>query len=768
MACVYDTLEIGGVGILESPTGTGKTLSLLCPALSWLRRRELSILADELAPVEDADGWSDLLRAQAQLRAKYTWIRRRQCREERHIRARQSLAMTSDGTTKRQKQRRIDFYAQPSTHPEDESELSLEAPLQLEPAPEIRSAPATEAAFDGKLQIIFCSRTHSQLAQVVREIRRIPTDTVPENLAVVTLGSRQSLCINETLRNRGKGGHLNDLCRLATEKRNGLNCELKKSAEVMADAILSEMMDIEAMTERGRAPVGGGCPYYGNRRAVAEADMLLVPYPSLVNKETRQKLGIRTQGNVLIFDEAHNLLEAIGESNSVQMTLQQARAATEDLETYTKAYEVRLSAMNAVQLRQLRQLSMQLHRYLGALEAPAALTVGGFLVALGADHFDLPSLAAFVQRTELARKVRHFSEKVNLGKALASSSVYVLADLLTALEHSSAEDRIICEPGSQRGDAMLRYLSLDAEARFQEILVSARAVLFAGGTLEPRELRPLAAPKSLRCFQGRHVVPPDHVLARYVTHGPAGELLDFRKDKRCSASMVAELQQILTSAAAATCGGMVVFFPSYEYLSVVANSFASRSYWRADGCLLAGRPLFVETEPKQGAAQGPKDPPKTLQNFAHAVREEGAAILLAVSGGSLSEGIDFKDDLCRLVAVVGLPYPNASDLAMVEKMRFLDAKRKSRSDGGLSGRDFYSAKCMKAVNQCIGRSIRHARDWSAILLLDHRYAQPGIHQQISRWLREAATAVGFKDALAQLQNFFLKAETFGQKVQVSQ
>ena len=87
---------------------------------------------------------------------------------------------------------------------------------------------------------------------------------------------------------------------------------------------------------------------------------------------------------------------------------------------------------------------------------------------------------------------------------------------------------------------------------------------------------------------------PDHVLARYVTHGPAGELLDFRtsdggcnmfcllwkwnslhkkgeqtnkkwnflelhgrKDKRCSASMVAELQQILTSAAAATCGGMV-------------------------------------------------------------------------------------------------------------------------------------------------------------------------------------------------------------------
>ena len=31
--------------------------------------------------------------------------------------------------------------------------------------------------------------------------------------------------------------------------------------------------------------------------------------------------------------------------------------------------------------------------------------IGGFLVELGALHFDLPNLAAFVQRTELARKV---------------------------------------------------------------------------------------------------------------------------------------------------------------------------------------------------------------------------------------------------------------------------------------------------------------------------------------------------------------------------
>ena len=53
-----------------------------------------------------------------------------------------------------------------------------------------------------------------------------------------------------------------------------------------------------------------------------------------------------------------------------------------------------------------------------------------------------------------------------------------------------------------------------------------------------------------------------------------------------------------------------------------------------------------------------------------------------------------------------------------------------------AGSEYYENLCMKAVNQSIGRSIRHRGDYAAILLLDERYTQPRIRGKLPGWIVE--------------------------------
>ena len=52
MQRLYTALEVGGLALFESPTGTGKTLSLIVGALTWLRDKRAAAAAASTAAAE--------------------------------------------------------------------------------------------------------------------------------------------------------------------------------------------------------------------------------------------------------------------------------------------------------------------------------------------------------------------------------------------------------------------------------------------------------------------------------------------------------------------------------------------------------------------------------------------------------------------------------------------------------------------------------------------------------------------------------------------
>jgi len=68
--------------------------------------------------------------------------------------------------------------------------------------------------------------------------------------------------------------------------------------------------------------------------AVALPRQVIMPYSSLVHRETRDTLGLRLERSVVIIDEAHNLVDAVAQAHSVPVSGVQLGAAAAALSAY--------------------------------------------------------------------------------------------------------------------------------------------------------------------------------------------------------------------------------------------------------------------------------------------------------------------------------------------------------------------------------------------------------------------------------------------------
>lgn len=244
MSKVIECLQEKANGVLESPTGTGKTLCLLCATLAWRERFKDTISARKI---------TEKLKGEEMF---------------------SNTPLSSWGT----------------------AATDGETPTYYTDVP----------------KIIYASRTHSQLAQVIKELKN--TSYKPK---VCVLGSREQLCINPEVMKQQSNHVKVHSCRAKVSTRSCVyynNVEEKSTDKELVNSVL----DVEDLVKFGNKQ--RVCPYYLSRSLKQQADIVFTPYNYLLDPKSRRAHNIELNGAVVIFDEAHNVEKTCEESTSFDLT----------------------------------------------------------------------------------------------------------------------------------------------------------------------------------------------------------------------------------------------------------------------------------------------------------------------------------------------------------------------------------------------------------------------------------------------------------------
>uniref|UniRef100_A0A3B5KR97 Regulator of telomere elongation helicase 1 n=1 Tax=Xiphophorus couchianus TaxID=32473 RepID=A0A3B5KR97_9TELE len=680
MSKVLQCLQEKANGVLESPTGTGKTLCLLCATLAWREHFRDSISARRLA---------DKLKGQ---------------------------------------------------------ELFPNTPL----------ASWGTAATDGDKptyytdipKIIYASRTHSQLAQVINELKN--TSYRPK---VCVLGSREQLCINQEVM-RQESNHIKvHMCRGKVSTRS---CQYYNNVDEKSTDrdLVNSILDVEDLVKFGNKQKV--CPYYLSRSLKQQADVIFMPYNYLLDPKSRRAHNIELNGAVVIFDEAHNVEKTCEESTSFDLTpydiasaiaavdrllVEQARevsqggSVTEDhnVESLSSGSKIDINT-----IAKIKKILLDLEAAIDSYEVPSdkGITKPGIFI------YELLERAHLTYRTKT--EIHDALEQIIgslAGRQYDSVSSYCrvmvcLVQVHIHLDNSYQRKRqtpdLWSAPSSKKQGNVLSYWCFSPGFSMQDLVnQDIRCVILTSGTLSP--LTSFTSEMRIKfpvLLENGHVIDRDQIFVSVIDRGPDGVHLSSAFDRRFNPDNMTSLGNTVANLSRVVPHGLLVFFPSFPLMEKTLE------FWRANGHtdrIENMKPMFVEPKGKGTFNE-------VIDGYYNKVNDpvsKGGSFFAVCRGKVSSEGLDFADTFGRGVIITGLPFPPKFDPRVILKMQFLDEMSRKKSPGMryLSGQEWYKQQAFRAVNQAIGRVIRHKEDYGAIFLCDQRFKSSDARAQLPSWVK---------------------------------
>ncbi|PIA13149.1 DNA repair helicase [Coemansia reversa NRRL 1564] len=650
-----------------------------------------------------------------------------------------------------------------------------------------------------KPRIYFGTRTHKQVAQLVDELRR----KTPYRLRTAVLGSRAQTCIHNRASKASKNGEsVDDACRaLLDEDRCAPFQSFRRligNKKLSAGGEL-EIWDLEDIVRLGKAQFA--CPYYAGREMAETAELVFCPYNYILDPGVREAAGIKLEDNVVILDEAHNIENAARDAGSFEITDQQLSLLAYDcsgmVDVRILIVEHRLVMVLAETLQNWLQGEEIEYEYRDyetqtSVWPKPNVSVDDLLRSLALSSEVIHRLEAAYKAIEAhIKEVRTQKERLNSTPHISSASQRLIEGLLRVLRHVGSDTRFsrdyriaaIRYPNPELRDTHKRkrhsavvqpfintmcFWTMNSGVVFAEIASKARSIVLTSGTLSP--LESYASELQIdfgSTLEANHVIDPKRFFAMSVECGPSGTPLEA-KYKTTNLLQFQDDMGVAVAEIASKCpDGMLVFAPSYALLGKLS------ARWEATGHLAAiqeHKEVFFEP---QG---GSKDDFNDLLNRyrKHLQRDndvgkpaQRGAVFFAVYRGKASEGIDFTDYYCRTVVNIGIPYPAFKDVKVVLKREYNDSRSYTTAvDGGalqsspkqqplLNGSKWYDIQAFRAINQALGRCLRHKNDWGAIIMLESRFTYPWNIARLSKWVRgHMLIYKSFNDAKHDLNAFY--------------
>uniref|UniRef100_A0A453EZH5 Regulator of telomere elongation helicase 1 homolog n=1 Tax=Aegilops tauschii subsp. strangulata TaxID=200361 RepID=A0A453EZH5_AEGTS len=266
-----------------------------------------------------------------------------------------------------------------------------------------------------------------------------------------------------------------------------------------------------------------------------------------------------------------------------------------------------------------------------------------------------------------------------------------------------------------------------------------RSIILTSGTLSP--LDSLAMELNLEFpvrLENPHVISQDQIWVGVVPVGPSGHPLNSSYRTRETVKYKQELGTVIVNFARIVPDGLLVFFPSYSMMDKCIDYWKNRNHEHSVDDSTIWQRMCKHKQPVIEPRQS-SNFPNAIEDYAAKLRDPSTsgAIFFAVCRGKVSEGLDFADRAGRAVIVTGMPFSTPTDPKVRLKREYLDkqAKPSNKNPKALTGEEWYVQQAARAVNQAVGRVIRHRHDYGAIIYCDERFVWPNYQSQMSYWLK---------------------------------